>query len=311
MKVSVVIPAYNAAPCLERAVQSVQAQTLQDFEILIIDDCSPDNTLEVAKMLAKQDKRIRVLQMAINGGPSAARNRGFDEAKGEWLAILDADDVYKPTRLEVLVGIGDSEKLDMVADNLELYDVDAKRSVPKTLHMFTERVTTFGLEFYLANDFSGYGYSVSIVKPMFRKAFMDQMQVRYPLGYRHGEDSYLYTLVLIKGGKAAFVDESLYVYTPDVGPFSGKRSVFSQTKVDFVKKAQSCADIRKLYGNEMSAKARALIEQRRRRNLDMHLLQLLKRRKPVKILAFIAKQPWLVLSFPVFLTGKILHSLRR
>ncbi len=308
MKVSVVIPAYKAEACLTRAVQSVQAQTLQDFEILVVDDCSPDGTLKVAKQLAQADKRIRVLQMPKNGGPSAARNRGFDEAKGEGLAILDADDVYKLDRLQTLVQVGEEAKLDMVADNLELYDVDARQSLPKTLHYFNQRVTPFGLEYYLAHDFSGFGYSLSIIKPMFRRSFMDAKAVRYPLGYRHGEDSYLYTVVLVEGGKAAFVDESLYVYTPDVGPISGKKSVFSQTKVDFVKKAESCADIAVRYAKQLSPEARLLLRRREQRNHDMHMLQLLKGRKLVGIIAFWIKHPRLAFSFPVFLAGKIRHS---
>ena len=75
-KISVIIPAYKVQSCLKRAVDSVLAQTCQDFEILIVDDASPDETLALATALAQKDTRIRVFSQTPNQGPSAARNRG-------------------------------------------------------------------------------------------------------------------------------------------------------------------------------------------------------------------------------------------
>jgi glycosyltransferase involved in cell wall biosynthesis len=94
--VSVIIPAYNAAAHVDRTIESALAQTCAPREILVIDDGSTDNT---AGVVSRYPAPVRLLRQA-NGGPGAARNRGAREAKGEWLALLDADDVWLPHKLE-------------------------------------------------------------------------------------------------------------------------------------------------------------------------------------------------------------------
>lgn len=94
---SVVIPAYNAARTLEATVQSALAQTVTDFEILIVDDGSKDSTLDVARSI--QDSRIQVLTQP-NAGAAAARNTGIRAARGRYVALLDADDLWVPHKLE-------------------------------------------------------------------------------------------------------------------------------------------------------------------------------------------------------------------
>lgn len=81
-RISVIIPCYNAADCLQRAIASVQQQSFQDFEILVIDDASTDHTLIVAAKLAQEDDRIHILRQGNNQGPSAARNRGLEASAG-------------------------------------------------------------------------------------------------------------------------------------------------------------------------------------------------------------------------------------
>jgi glycosyltransferase involved in cell wall biosynthesis len=98
-KVSVIIPMYNAAPYLAETLASVYAQTYQDFEVLLIDDGSTDDTLTVARSF---ESRARVLTQ-VNKGPSAARNLGFQHAQGEYLAWLDSDDLWHPDLLKTQV----------------------------------------------------------------------------------------------------------------------------------------------------------------------------------------------------------------
>lgn len=100
--VSVIIPAYNAADVLERCVRSVLAQTYARFEVLLVDDGSRDGTPELADALAREDGRVRVVHKE-NGGVSSARNAGLDEARGEWLTFVDADDYLGPHFLESLL----------------------------------------------------------------------------------------------------------------------------------------------------------------------------------------------------------------
>ena len=96
--VSVIMPAYRAAETIAMSVQSVQAQSLSDWELVIVDDGSPDDTAQIAASLARTDERIRVVRQS-NQGPSAARNHGVRHARSDVLSFLDADDFWAPERL--------------------------------------------------------------------------------------------------------------------------------------------------------------------------------------------------------------------
>ena len=98
--VSVIVPAYNAAHTLEVTIQSVQAQTYSNWEMVITDDCSSDHTCELVESHARRDPRIRLFRQAQNGGPALARNRSLQEARGEMVAFLDADDLWLAPKLE-------------------------------------------------------------------------------------------------------------------------------------------------------------------------------------------------------------------
>jgi glycosyltransferase involved in cell wall biosynthesis len=104
MLVSVVIPAYNAASFIERTINSVLSQTYQNFEILVINDGSKDNTLEVIQKLSQKDPRIKVLDKK-NSGVSDTRNLGIEMSKGDFIAFLDADDIWLPNKLEIQVSL--------------------------------------------------------------------------------------------------------------------------------------------------------------------------------------------------------------
>lgn len=101
MKISVVIPAYNAATCIADAIQSCIQQTMQPHEIIVVDDASTDNTCDVVA----QYKDVILLKQAANRGPSAARNLGITEATGDLIAFLDSDDTWLPEKLAAVYDI--------------------------------------------------------------------------------------------------------------------------------------------------------------------------------------------------------------
>ena len=98
-RVSVLMPAWRAAATLPASVASVQAQTCPDWELLVIDDGSGDSTLAVARGLAAADARIRVIALPVNSGAARARNAGLVQARGRYIAFLDADDTWAPEKL--------------------------------------------------------------------------------------------------------------------------------------------------------------------------------------------------------------------
>ncbi len=95
MKISVVIPAYNASASIAKAIASCMQQTMQPHEIIVVDDASTDNTCDVVA----QYKAVKLLRQSTNQGPSAARNRGINEATGDVIAFLDSDDTWLPEKL--------------------------------------------------------------------------------------------------------------------------------------------------------------------------------------------------------------------
>ena len=98
--VSVVMPAYNAEKYIGEAIRSVQSQTYKNWILLAIDDCSTDHTAEIIQSFANEDNRVRLIRNVHNLGAAKARNRGFELAEGEWVALLDSDDVWYSEILE-------------------------------------------------------------------------------------------------------------------------------------------------------------------------------------------------------------------
>lgn len=97
--VSVIMPAYNSGLFISKAIDSVINQTYIDWELLIVDDCSTDNTAEIVSDYLIKDKRIKYFKNLSNSGAAASRNKAVKEAKGQYLAFLDSDDIWKSKSL--------------------------------------------------------------------------------------------------------------------------------------------------------------------------------------------------------------------
>ncbi|MCB9988480.1 MAG: glycosyltransferase [Rhodospirillales bacterium] len=111
--VSIVMPAYNAAQTIEQSVASVRAQDYEDWQLVIVDDGSTDDTVETVKKLADQDHRIHYIHQS-NRGVSRARNTGIEQAEGEWIVFLDSDDTIHPRYLTKMLGTARRENADIV-----------------------------------------------------------------------------------------------------------------------------------------------------------------------------------------------------
>lgn len=107
--VSVIMPVYNAEKYLDAAISSVLNQTYQHFELIVIDDCSKDNSLEKARSYEQRDARVRVIAGEENQGVARVRNRGIQQAKGDYIALLDSDDVWREDKLERQMALIESQ----------------------------------------------------------------------------------------------------------------------------------------------------------------------------------------------------------
>lgn len=98
--VSIVTPTYNSEKYIEETVVSVLAQTYPNWELIIVDDCSKDNTRNLLEKIKGQDSRVRILFMDVNSGAGVSRNIGIEQARGQYLAFLDSDDIWNADKLE-------------------------------------------------------------------------------------------------------------------------------------------------------------------------------------------------------------------
>jgi succinoglycan biosynthesis protein ExoO len=225
-RVTVIIAAYRAAICLERAIVSALSQSGVDLEVIVIDDGSNDATSTLAASLVQQDPRLNLIQFPENRGPAAARNAGFDVATGDWIAILDSDDVFMPRRLEQLVAMGISTAADLVADNFYVVDRDLHRVAPAALALLP---ATQILSIYdFVNGARPYASEpdFGLLKPIFRRSFLEKHHLRYPADLRHGEDFDLVFTALLYGAKYTLNRTPFYLYT-------SRSSGLSKTILDY------------------------------------------------------------------------------
>ncbi len=218
-EISVLITTYNVAGYIARTVESVLAQTGVSFEVVIVDDGSSDGTWEI--VCALDDPRITAIQMEQNAGPSGARNRAIDTARGEWLAILDGDDVFLPGRLERMRNLAATAAADIVVDNqLVMREADGGQSPMFEASALAAEGVLSVASFIRHNvDFScghGYGY----FKPLLRAAFLREHGLRYRETIRIGED-YVFLLEALANGGVCVIDPVPgYGYTVRTGSIS-------------------------------------------------------------------------------------------
>ncbi|HEY4807834.1 MAG TPA: glycosyltransferase family 2 protein [Roseiarcus sp.] len=270
MDFSVIIPAYNVSSMIGRAIRSAAAQTLPPFEILVIDDCSTDHTVEVVKALGREIPSLRLLSTPANGGPSAARNAGLREAKADWIALLDADDAWKPGRLERLSEVASATSADFVADNLVMWDPVAQAQFKPTYFELPEpRKQITLLDMFRADDnFNFSKASFTLMKPIFRRKFLAEHKLEYNESMKVGEDFNFYVEGLFNGAKLILIDEAYYIYSMPSSP-SG-RSPHSRSIQDISKLPDLSDLMTQKYGDRIDATLRRAMDDFRKTFTLLH-----------------------------------------
>ena len=124
--VSIVMPAYNCERYISRAIESVICQTYTNWELIVVNDNSPDRSADIAQEYAKNDSRVRVLHQIPNAGCAQSRNLGIAEANGQYIAFLDSDDVWIPTKLEKQISILKEKSAQIVYSSYDFIDENDK-----------------------------------------------------------------------------------------------------------------------------------------------------------------------------------------
>ena len=119
--VSVIMANWQGERFISDAIASVLGQSMGNLEILVADDASTDRSTALVQEMADRDSRVHLLATKVNGGPSAARNRALAAARGEWIAVMDSDDVLHPRRLELLLETARRHDADIVADDMAAF----------------------------------------------------------------------------------------------------------------------------------------------------------------------------------------------
>ena len=201
-KVSVIVPVYKAEAYLHRCVDSLLAQTFQNFEILLVDDGSPDKSGEICDEYAKMDKRIRVFHKE-NGGVSSARQCGMDHAQGEYTIHADPDDWVDSTMLEELYRKAKEEDADMV-----ICDFYEERK-NKTIYV-RQQPSSLDHETVLCELFQQ--LHGSCCNKLVKRACYREFGVRFPLELSYCEDLYVNACLLAHKMNVTYLPKAFYHY---------------------------------------------------------------------------------------------------
>lgn len=214
-KVSIIVPLYNKAPYVTKALESIAPQTYTDWECIVVNDGSTDKSAEIVERLTINDERFRLINQE-NAGVSAARNRGIAESCGDYVAFLDADDWWAPTFLEEMMQLG--------ADypDAGIYGCDYYRVKNGKLLTYPKHASGY-INYYKVYTRSGamplHPDGVLIPRHVLddfvnRSTFNVQRSEWFPVGIKMGED-FLFFMKIVSRYKVAYLDKQLVYFNQD------------------------------------------------------------------------------------------------
>ncbi len=226
VQVSVIIANHNGEKFIADAIRSACRQTLRNIEIIVSDDASTDASVKIVERLIAEDDRIRLVRSDVNGGPAAARNRALGIARGEWISILDGDDLMHPGRLQSIIEEAEKSGADIAADDLLLFD-DGRQASPQTL--FSGRWAKSpqwisAEEYVLTNNPYGTGPALGYLKPVIRSSTISQHELRYDERLTVAEDYDFIFRLLMAGARFRTLPHIGYFYRRHSGSVSHRLS---------------------------------------------------------------------------------------
>ncbi len=216
--VTIIIPAWNAARFIGGAIASALTQDGPTIEVVVADDASTDRT--AVTVLPFCGPNVRYLRLAVNGGPSAARNAALKVARGRWIAVLDADDAMLPGRLAMLIEAAEAQDLDIITDNMWIAAASGTRELffDEPLDGTIEPLDLAG--YVLRNLMFARNRGDGYLKPLFRTDFLQRHALRYDPAMRIGEDFILMAEALACGARYGRQRSAGYIYTTSSGSIS-------------------------------------------------------------------------------------------
>lgn len=203
-KVSIIVPIYNVEEYLERCLDSLAAQIYSNIEILLVDDCSTDGSAGIAQRYARKNPRIfQFIEREKNGGLSAARNTGMEEAKGQWLAFVDSDDWVTEDYISAMYREAKDDNADIVISSLYYYYSENNY---KEMCPFGDLTTQ-----------SSHKEKVALIRPyacgkLFRKSLFDNLKIKFPEDIQRSEDIAAIIPVCCATERISLLHRPLYYY---------------------------------------------------------------------------------------------------
>lgn len=285
--VSFIIAAFNAEDSIARAIQSALDQRGVTVEVIVVDDCSSDRTVDVARSFPAE--QVRVVALDKNRGPGGARNEGLAAAQGHWVAVLDADDTVYPERIARLIARARRLGAHIAVDNLDVVREATGTSEPMFAPALLEKFAELTLaDFIASNLMFEETFSFGYMKPIIERQFIEENALRYPETLRIGEDYIFLAAALARGGRCVVEPQPRYAYHIRAGSIS---RVLELHHVE----AMQAADADFLREHQLDAAAK-IAQARRTRSLEeaaafLILVRHLKDRAPLKAMGAALSRP--------------------
>ena len=212
IKVSVIVPVFNVEAYLNESLDSILNQTLNDIEIICINDGSTDNSLNILETYAKKDKRIKIISKK-NEGQGVARNVGLDDAQGEYISFVDSDDFIKKDMLEKLYNKAENNNLDLVMCKVSSFDNETHEVNDNLWYYSLKCFDGFKKEVFNNLDTKKFTDSISVTpyNKLYKRSFIEKNNIRFPDKYIFEDEVFFYN-VYLKAKRISLVDENLYYY---------------------------------------------------------------------------------------------------
>lgn len=209
---SVIIPVYNVEDYLNECLDSVINQTLEDIEIICIDDGSTDNSPDILKEYSKKDKRIKII-IKENGGQATARNLGIKEAQGEYIAFVDSDDFIEPTMFEKLYTKAKDNNLDIAMCKIATYDNQTEEIKDNVWYYMLGVFRDFEKDIFNHKDTKEFTCHIAVTpyNKIYKTTLLKENNILFPEGLIFEDEKFFYDTYL-RAKRVSIVDEFLYYY---------------------------------------------------------------------------------------------------
>lgn len=216
-KISIIVPVYNVAEYIDQCMESLVNQTMTDIEIICVDDCGTDNSMEIVQKYADADSRVRIIKHEHNMGLSASRNTALKNSSAPYIMCCDSDDYYTPDMCRIML------------ETLETSGADIAMCGINITYLADHHLKDSDDEYYRIK-YSGTvdvddnvigSCDVSSWNKIYRREILDKYEIQWPTGLKY-EDAYFFYAYMLHAKRIAFTDEKLYCYRRRPGSIMNK-----------------------------------------------------------------------------------------